>query len=149
MRFIVATLRRSPAGGNGNPEGGFWWPSDSAASAKRCTTSPLRTLLAGNRQKPSSWVRIGAGWYELGVEVVAALSDGFGLESSNQAEAIKTAAAMTDLCPGHFGIEIGRSSANPISRFSSKRPIEEGARIAPSPLLDRLEALDQLPEPGP
>jgi hypothetical protein len=31
MWFIVATLRRSPAGGNGNPAGDFWWPSDSVA----------------------------------------------------------------------------------------------------------------------
>jgi len=33
MWFIVATLRRSSAGGTGNPKGGFWWPSDVVASS--------------------------------------------------------------------------------------------------------------------
>ncbi len=31
MWFIVATLRRGPAGGTDNPQGGFWRPSDSGA----------------------------------------------------------------------------------------------------------------------
>lgn len=31
MWFIVATLRRRPAGRTANPQGGFWWPSDFVA----------------------------------------------------------------------------------------------------------------------
>jgi hypothetical protein len=45
-------------------EGGFWRPSVIVAPSERCTTSPLRTLLAENRQKPSSWVRIVGMWYK-------------------------------------------------------------------------------------
>src|SRR3546814_6050911 len=63
MWFIAATRRRGPAGGTGNPAGGFWRLPDSVACLGRWPTSSPRSLLAGKPQKTSPFGKITEPWY--------------------------------------------------------------------------------------
>jgi len=81
--------------------------------SERLTTSPLRPLLAVNRQKPSSWVRITAPWYKARA----------GPRNRHPTAPLSTAAGWTDRPAPRYGRAMGITAT--IMNTVTGRPIQK------------------------